>query len=95
VTAAGRAYVRVQKWMHGTLRGTPGRRPCARDSHGTYRCVVTDFSGTKRIYWNPFHQAKVKVARTARHQQGVLGKVSPVKGGSTITVDYAPVLVYH
>lgn len=95
LTAAGRAYVMVQKWMHGTLQGKPGQRPCAKDSHGTYLCVVTDSTGTKRIYWNPFRQAKVKLAQTARHKQGVLGSITTVKGGSTLTVNYAPVLVYH
>ena len=48
VTAAGRAYAMVQKWMHGTLQGRPGRRPCAKDARGTYTCVVTDSSGTRR-----------------------------------------------
>jgi hypothetical protein len=95
VTAAGHAYRRVQTWMHGTLQGRPGHRPCAKDSHGTYTCVVTDSSGTKRIYWNPFHQARVRLARSARHQQGVGGTVTRARGGSLLTVDYAPVMVYH
>jgi hypothetical protein len=95
LTAAGRAYVMVQQWMHGTMQGKPGQRPCAKDSRGTYRCVITDSSGTKRIYWNPFRKATVKLVRTARHKQGVLGSVTDVKGGSTLTVNHAPVMVYH
>jgi hypothetical protein len=57
--------------------------------------VVTDSTGTKRIYWNPFRQAKVRLAQSARHKQNVLGSVTTVRGGSTLTVNYAPVLVYH
>ena len=79
----------------GKLVGKPGHRPCTKNSHGTYLCVVTDSSGTKRIYWNPFHKAKVKVANTARHKQGVLGSITRIRGGSTLTVSYAPVMVYH
>ena len=41
MTAAGHAYVRVQTWMHGTLQGKPGHRPCAKDSHGTDPCLVS------------------------------------------------------
>ena len=70
VTAAGRAYVRVQKWMHGTMQGKPGQRPCAKDSRGTYTCVVTDSSGTRRIYWNPFRQATVRLAEHRPPQAG-------------------------
>ena len=95
VTAAGRAYAMVQKWMHGTLQGRPGRRPCAKDARGTYTCVVTDSSGTRRIYWNPFRRAKVQLASGARHKQGALGAITSVKGGSTLTVDFRPVLVYR
>jgi hypothetical protein len=55
--------------------------------------VVTDSSGTRHIYWNPFHQAQVRLPGTARHKQGVLGGVTRVRGGSTLTVSYAPVMV--
>src|SRR5262249_15200273 len=76
ITAAGKAYAMVQKWMHGTLVGKPGKKPCARDSHGTYTCVVSSRSGTKRIYWNPFHKATVRLPKTVHHKQGVLGAIS-------------------
>ena len=95
LTAAGRAFVRVQAWMHGTLRGRPGHRPCAKNSRGTYTCVVSDSSGTRRIYWNPFRRATVKVAASARHRQSVLGDISKVAGGTRIKVDYRPVMVYR
>ncbi|MFZ2013797.1 MAG: hypothetical protein WAV00_08255 [Nocardioides sp.] len=95
MTAAGHAYVRVQTWMHGTLQGKPGHRPCAKDSHGTYRCLVTDSSGTRRIYWNPFHRATVKLAAGARHKQYLTGAPTGVRGGATLRVDFRPVVVYH
>jgi hypothetical protein len=95
LTAAGRAFVMVQAWMHGSLRGRPGHRPCAKDSRGTYTCVVSDSSGTRRIYWNPFRRATVKLAASARHRQTVLGDVSRVDGGTRIRVDYRPVMVYR
>jgi len=93
VTAAGHAYLLMQKWMHGTLQGTRTHAPCPTDSKGTYTCVVKDSSGTRRIYWNPFHKATVRLASSARHKQGVLGGTSPVNGGSKLTVDYRPVMV--
>ena len=95
VTPAGQAFALVQTWMHGTLQGSGTRAPCAKDGHGTYTCVVKDSSGTRRIYWNPNRKAKVHLAAGARHAQGILGAVSKVKGGSTLTVDFKPVMVYH
>jgi hypothetical protein len=93
VTAAGRAYAMVRTWMHGTLRGRPGRIPCARGAHGTYHCVVSDATGTRHIYWNPFHRARVKLPAYVHHRQGVLGRTGTVEGGSRITVDFRPVMV--
>jgi hypothetical protein len=93
VTPAGKAYALVQSWMHGTLEGSGSARPCAKDSHGTYTCVVKDSSGTRRIYWNPNHKATVKLAANARHAQGILGAISKVQSGSKLTVDYRPVMV--
>jgi len=95
ITKAGHAYVRAQRWMRGTLIGTKGHRPCARDSHGTYRCVVKDGSVTRWIYWNPDHRAEVRLAPRARRATDVLGRVRTVKGGSRLTVNYRPVLVRH
>lgn len=92
VIAAGHAYARVQKWMHGTLVGTHGRRPCASNRQGTYTCVVRDSTGTRRIYWNPFGTGRVRLARNAHHLTGVLGGVTTVKPRSTITVGFRPVM---
>ena len=95
VTAAGHAFARARQWMHGTLLGMPGHRPCPRDRHGTYTCVVKDSSGKRYIYWNPFHGAKVTLPRRVHHIQGVLGKTSPVQPRSTIKVTFKPVMVSH
>jgi hypothetical protein len=92
LTAAGHAYVRVQQWMHGTLLGKPGRRPCAKDSRGTYTCVVKDASGVRRIYWNPFRKVTVKLPAGVHHKQTVLGTSSTLSSRK-LTVTYAPVMV--
>jgi polysaccharide biosynthesis protein PslG len=93
VTAAGRAFVRAQRWMHGRLIGSQGRGPCAKDRHGTYHCVVRDSSGTRRIYWNPFRTATVRLAGNAHHLQAVLGSRKAVRPHATIKVGRAPVMV--
>lgn len=93
VTLAGRTYALVQDWMHGVLLGTKKGRPCQQDKHGTYACTVQDGSVIRRIYWNPFRQAKVRLARGARTAQSVTGAVRSVTGGSMLTVDYRPVMV--
>jgi hypothetical protein len=93
VTPAGHAYALVQKWMHGTLLGTRKHAPCPTDRNGTYTCVVKDSSGTRRIYWNPFRKATVRLVPSARHLQGELGGTSNVNGGHKLTVDYRPVMV--
>lgn len=93
VTAAGHAFARAQGWMHGTLVGTKGQAPCAKDGHGTYRCVVRDASGTRRIYWNPYRTAQVRLAANAHHLQAVLGSRKTVRPHETIKVGRAPVMV--
>jgi hypothetical protein len=93
VTVAGRTFALVQDWMHGRLLGTKQARPCQQDKRGTYECTVQDGSVIRRIYWNPFRQAKVRLARGARTAQSVTGAVRSVTGGSRLTVDYRPVMV--
>ena len=95
VTPVAKTYLRTQGWMHGTLVGHAGKRPCQRDSKGTYTCVVKDASGTRRIYWNPFRRATVTLSAGARHVHGLLGGTRNVAGGSRLTVDYRPVMVDH
>jgi polysaccharide biosynthesis protein PslG len=92
VTTAGHALVRAQRWMHGQLLGSTGRAPCVKDRHGTYRCVVRDASGTRRIYWNPFRSAQVTLAGGAHHLVGVLGGVATVHPHAKIRVGRAPVM---
>jgi hypothetical protein len=94
LTAAGRAYLRAQQWMHGTLTGTKGHRPCAKDRRGTYHCVVKDSSGKRHIYWNPYRAAKVRLPKGVHDLQGVLGATSTVKPRSTLKVGYKPVMVH-
>jgi hypothetical protein len=57
--------------------------------------VVKDADGKRRIYWNPDRKATVRLAKGARHLQGVRGGVTQVRGGSRITVDYRPVYAFH
>jgi hypothetical protein len=93
ILPAGGAYRRAQHWMHGTLVGTHGHRPCRHDGHGTYTCVVRDSSGTRHVYWNPFHSATVRLPRGVHHRQGVLGAIHPVTPRSSLKVGYRPVMV--
>jgi hypothetical protein len=95
VTPAGLAYARAQEWLHGTLLGMHGDRPCETDRHGTYRCVVRDGSGKRYIYWNPFKTARVQLPPRVHQRQGVLGATSSVKPRSMLKVGYKPVLVFH
>jgi polysaccharide biosynthesis protein PslG len=95
LTTGGGAYLLAQQWMHGRLIGSRKAAPCPTDRHGTYTCTVTDSTGTRRIYWNPFHRAKVRLAPGARKAQDVLGFVRKVQGGSRLTVNYQPVMVRH
>jgi hypothetical protein len=95
ITPAGVAFVRMQHWMHGTLVGSKGHAPCAKDGHGTYHCVVRDTSRTRIIYWNPYRTARVTLGRHAHHVQGVLGAVHTVRPHTSITVGRAPVAAYR
>ena len=95
LTAGGSAFLLAQTWMHGRLVGARKAAPCPKDTHGTYTCTVTDSSGTRRIYWNPFHRATVRLAPGVRKAQDVLGFTWKVKGGSKLSVTFKPVMVRH
>jgi hypothetical protein len=86
LTPAGRAYLLAEAWMHGTLVGTKGHRPCPRDKSGTYRCVVAGSSGRRWIYWNPFDTVRVRLPHGVRHLQGVLGRSARVRSSKVGTV---------
>jgi hypothetical protein len=92
LTKAGQAMVLAEQWLHGRMIGKGGL-PCTQDVKGTYTCVVTDSTGTRRIYWNPTRTATVKLAAGAHRKQTEYGAVFPVKGGSNLAVDYRPVMV--
>jgi hypothetical protein len=79
--------------MKGTLVGTTTKQPCIADRHGTYTCTVHYATGVGRIYWNPRSTAKVRVAGSATRKVTELGKASRISGGSTLKVNYQPVLV--
>ena len=97
LTPAGHAFTRIQSWMKGTLVGTTTKQPCIADRHHTYTCTVHYATGVGRIYWNPRatpkQPVKVQLVRSATRKVDELGRSSRVKGGSTIKVDYRPVLV--
>ena len=94
VTPAGRAYARAQEWMHGKLLAPKGHRPCPKDRHGTYRCVVKDGSDKRFIYWNPFTTARVKLPAGAHDREGVLGKKFTVQPHHWMKVTFRPVMVH-
>jgi hypothetical protein len=93
LTPAGRAFFRVQRWMKGTLVGTTHQRPCAKDRHGTYTCVVRYKKGTGRIYWNPRHTVRITTVKSAKSWENELGQTHRTKGHRKLKVGYAPVLV--
>jgi len=94
-TLAGKAFNLAQAWMlGGTLVGaTKSAPPCAKDSHGTYTCVITYPGGVRRVYWNPTKTVKVTTVKSATYKAGVYGKRTTIKGGSRQTVDYRPLMV--
>ena len=95
VTLAGKAFGLAQAWMlGGTLRGASRTAsPCAKDRAGTYTCVITYSGGVRRVYWNPTKRVRVTTVRSAHYKVGVYGVRAKIKGGSTIKVDYRPVMV--
>jgi hypothetical protein len=76
------------------MLGSKGHRPCPKDRHGTYRCVVKDSSGKRYIYWNPFRSAKVRLPKGVHHLEGVLGGKSTVAPRSRLKVGFKPVMIH-
>jgi hypothetical protein len=93
LTPAGLAFTRVQGWLDGTLIGTTSKQPCITDKNGTYTCTIRYASGMGRVYWNPYHHARVTVVKSARKAVDEYGVRSSVTGGSRLKVTYKPVLV--
>ncbi len=64
----------------GTLVGaSAAAQPCAKDSAGTYTCVITYSGGFKRVYWNPTKKVTVTTAKSATFKVGVYGRCARVK----------------
>jgi hypothetical protein len=94
ITPAGLSFGRVQSWLKGTLVGTATKRPCIKDSNGTYTCTILYPNGSVgRVYWNPYHGAKVTLAGSAHTKVDELGAATSVSGGQKLKVNYQPVLI--
>lgn len=95
LTLAGKAFRLAQLWMlGGRLKGATKRaKPCAKSTNGTYTCVIVYPKGVRRVYWNPTKKVTVTTARTATYKVGIYGARTKVKRGSTLKVDYRPVMV--
>ena len=95
MSLAGDAFYRVQKWLKGgTLVGTPTARPCAKDRHGTYTCVIRyDRTHVGRVYWNPTKSVKKTTVKSTRSWESGLGAHHTVKHKVTLKVNYLPTLV--
>jgi hypothetical protein len=95
VTLAGKAFNLAQAWLlGGRLKGTSRTaKPCAKNSAGTYTCVIAYRGGVRRVYWNPTKKVRVTTARSATFKVGIYGARTKVKGGSTLKIDYRPVMV--
>ena len=92
---AGRAFGLAQNWLlKGTLVGaSKTAQPCAKNSAGTYTCVIKYSGGFKRVYWNPTKRVTVIAAKGATYKVGIYGVRKGVKSRAKVTVDYRPVLV--
>jgi hypothetical protein len=94
-TLAGKAFGLARSWLSGgTLIGaSTSATPCAKNSAGTYTCVIKYAKGVRRVYWNPTKKVKVTTVKSATFKMGVYGKKATIKGGSRQTVDYRPLMV--
>jgi hypothetical protein len=94
-TLAGKAFGLAQSWLSGgTLIGASrSAKPCAKDSAGTYTCVIKYAGGVRRVYWNPTKKVKVTTVKSATYKMGVYGKKLTIKGGSRQSVDHRPLMV--
>ena len=94
-TLAGKAFGLAQSWLSGAklVGSSASARPCAKDSAGTYTCVIKYAKGVRRVYWNPNKKVKVTTAKSATYKMGVYAKKTTIKGGSRQTVDHRPLMV--
>ncbi len=90
-TAAGRAYVQVEKWLIGQQV-----RACPRDRHShVYTCTLSRSGHPSWIYWVPTGTKTVRAPKGARFVQSLTGHVSHTAHRKKIKVTSSPVLVYH
>ena len=93
VTPAGAAVNTARRWLQGHLVGVGGRRPCAKDSVGTYTCVVTYARGRRTIMWNPTHRVDVDVRGVSYVKRPGHTRTVVAGRSASIPVSYLPVLV--
>jgi hypothetical protein len=94
LTPAGRAVQTAEHWLNGRLvAGRGHHRPCTRDRHGTYTCLVRHGDGMRTILWNPHHRVRVQV-RGATSGEDQRGRPTSLRSGTGIVqVGYRPVMV--
>jgi hypothetical protein len=91
LTAAGKAYGEVQKWLVGSrLEG------CDRDGDETWMCQLTKEGGDRAwIVWNPKREITLEVPRSfgVRHVSDLTGKESLLSLQNRLKVGKMPVLL--
>lgn len=91
-TFAGKAFALTQSWMVGTkLTGCSTLTTGA--SKGAYVCTLKYKGGVKRVFWHPTKRVRMTMPSTATYRISLSGTKTKIKGGSTMKVDYRPVLV--
>jgi hypothetical protein len=78
----------AERWLRGRLVARHGKRPCAKDRHGTYHCVVRHDGVVRRIYWNPHREVRVGLPRHSggRHSGRAVRR-------HTVRVGFKPMMV--
>jgi hypothetical protein len=93
VTPAGESLRTVADWLRGSLVGSHGHQPCARNARGTYTCLVRYRGLTRTILWNPTRKVTVQVDGAL--QPGTQRARASASIGRTarVKVGYRPVMV--
>ena len=88
VTPAGKTYSVVKTWLQGTKA-----LGCSRSGNGTYTCTFRYPDGVKRVYWNPSRKATIRTVPSATRLYFQGGGDERVRGGKTVGVSFAPIMV--
>ena len=88
LTPAGKTYGVVKGWLQGTRA-----LGCSRNGSGTYTCTFRYADGVKRVYWNPSRKASIQTVSSATRLYYQSGGDERVRGGKTVGVSFAPVMV--